>query len=210
MAQSKKTEEAAASAVTAAAADGRTGTVAASEREVAMERLAVRVDELSARMYRLESERAIAHLMYRYIYACDVRKDADLIASFFTEDAVWEGRGNFAEFGTTEGRDAIRQMFIENPTILPFTAHFLSNPIITLSQDLLSGWGEWHTLEAATLRRAAQVWMAAWYDNDFVLENGNWRIKHIRYTDTFVVPYEDGWLKTRYVSPLTLTKMSSL
>ena len=163
------------------------------------------------RLDRIEAERAIAHTMYRYIDACDHSKDASRISSFFTEDAVWEGRGHFSEFGSTIGREAIRQMFVENPKILPFTAHFLANPVIGLSQDGDRGWGEWHVLEACTLKDdAAQVWMAARYDNDFERIGEDWLIRHLRYTDTFVVPYEDGWLKTRYVSPLTLEKIGRL
>jgi hypothetical protein len=176
-----------------------------------LELLGKRFEVVQARLDRLEAERQIAHVMYRYVHACDEIKDAETIASFFTEDAVWEGRGRFEEFGATVGREAIREMFVENPTILPFTAHFLANPVIGLSQEGRDGWGQWHTLEAATLRDgAAQVWIIARYDNDFTLVADDWKIKHIRYTDTCVAPYEEGWLKTRYVSPLTLKKETSL
>ena len=102
-------------------------------------------------------------------------------------------------------------MFVENPIMLPFTAHYLTNPVIGLSMDRTHGWGKWHCLEAATLRdRRAQVWIAAWYDNDFECVDGDWKIKHIRFEDSFVTPFEEGWLKTQYVSPQTLVKQSSL
>ena len=175
------------------------------------ELLGKRLRDLEGRLERLESQRAIAHVMYRYIYACDELKDADRISGLFTDDAIWEGQGHFSEFGKTVGREAIREMFVENPTMLPFTAHFLANPVIGLSQDGRRGWGQWHTLEAATLRDGrAQVWIAAWYDNDFELVDGDWLIKHIRYKDSFVAPYEDGWRNVRYVSPLSLTKLSQM
>ncbi len=173
--------------------------------------ISARFERMEQRLTKLESERSISHLMYRYAYACDELKDADRIASFFTADAMWEGQGNFAEVGTTTGRDAIRDMFVDNPTMLPFTAHFLTNPIIGVSLDGEKGWGQWHTLEAATLRdERAQVWIAARYDNDFRREGGEWKIAHIRYRDTFVTPYEDGWLKTGYVSLSTLVKRTRL
>ena len=102
-------------------------------------------------------------------------------------------------------------MFVENPTVFPMTAHFLTNAIINVGRDGQTAWGQWHTLEAATLRdQRGQVWMAAWYDNDFRRIGDDWLISHVRYSDTFVTPYEDGWLKTRYVSPLTLEKRSYL
>lgn len=178
------------------------------EEEGSMEN---RLAALEERLDRYDSERAISLLMYRYIHACDELKDAKQIASYFTEDATWEGQGNFAEFGRTIGRPAIEQMFIDNPSMLPFTAHFLTNPAIGISCDGSEGWGQWHVLEAATLRdNRAQVWMAAWYENDFVKVGGEWLISHIRYRDSFVVPYEEGWLKTTYVSPITLTKQSKI
>lgn len=169
------------------------------------------VSRLRARVERHDAATRIEQLMYRYIHACDVAKDADLIASMFTEDAKWEGQGNFAEFGVTEGRAAIREMFVDNPRMLPFTAHFLTNATVGVSQDLTNGWGTWHVLEAATLEdHRAQVWMVAWYDNDFVEVDGMWLIKHLRFRDTVVTTYEDGWLKTSYVSPRTFTKISRL
>lgn len=163
------------------------------------------VGRLRARVERHDAIARIERLMYRYIHACDVVKSADLIASMFTEDGKWEGQGNFAEFGITEGRDAIRDMFVENPTMLPFTAHYLTNASIGVAQDLQSGWGQWQVLEAATLRDGVeQVWIGAWYENDFVQVRDEWFIRHVRYRDSFVVPYSSGWLKARYVSPLTL------
>jgi hypothetical protein len=173
--------------------------------------LRARITALEERLWRVEARQAVEHLMYHYIRGCDLLKDATYISSLFTEDAVWEGQGHLAEFGRTVGREEIRQMFVENPTMLPFTAHYLTNAVVTLSLDGTKAYGQWHTLEAATLKGgAAQVWMLAFYDNDFLREGDDWRIRHIRYRDMCVVPYEDGWLKTEYVSPLTLTKLTRL
>ena len=106
-----------------------------------LELLVKRIEQVQARLDRLESERRIAHVMYRYIHACDELKDADVISSLFTEDAIWEGKGRFSEFGQTIGQEAIHEMFVENPIMLPFTAHFLTNPVIGLSMDGTRGWG---------------------------------------------------------------------
>lgn len=166
---------------------------------------------LKRRLDRTESIQRIEQLMYRYIHACDVVKNADLISSMFTEDARWEGQGHFAEFGTTRGRAAIREMFVDNPRMLPFTAHFLTNASVGVSPGLDKGWGTWHVLEAATLAESrAQVWMLAWYDNDFVNVDGVWMIEHLRFRDTVVAPYEEGWLRSTYVSPRTLERITRI
>lgn len=173
--------------------------------------LGKRLEMIENRLNQLDAERAIAQTMYHYIEACDHIKDAERVSSYFTEDGIWEGGGNFAEFGETVGRDAIREMFVGNPVMLPFTMHYLTNPIIGVAMDGQSGWGKWQTLEAATLRdSSAQVWIAARYDNDFRKVGDNWLISHLRFTDVFVAPYEEGWLRSRYVSPLMLVKHTSI
>ncbi len=172
-----------------------------------MDDLRQRLDDLDERLGRVEDERAITHLMYRYIHACDVVRDAEVVSGYFTPDAVWEGQGHLAEFKAA-GRDGIREMFRGNPSMLPFTAHFLTNPVVGLSMDRTKGWGRWHTLEAATLSDGeTAVWMIAYYDNDFVKQGGEWKIAHLRFEDRVICPYEDGWALTRYVSPVTLERL---
>jgi hypothetical protein len=34
------------------------------------------------------------------------------------------------------------------------------------------------------------------YENDYVKEEGKWKILHLRFNDIFLSPYEDGWAKT--------------
>lgn len=80
-----------------------------------------------------------------------------------------------------------------------------------VSEDGNRAFGRWHTLEAATLKdRSTQVWMAAWYENDFMRTDGQWLISHLRYRDRFVCPYEDGWAKVRYISPQTLESLNEV
>jgi hypothetical protein len=34
------------------------------------------------------------------------------------------------------------------------------------------------------------------YENDYIKEDGKWRILHLRFSDIFLTPYEEGWAKT--------------
>jgi hypothetical protein len=166
--------------------------------------------DLARRVARLEAEREISRVLYHYVWLADEVKDADRISACFTKDAVWEGVGDFDEY-LSEGRDQIRDLFRDVPNQLPFTAHWVTNEVIDLANDGEHAHGQWHILEAANLRdNCAQVWMVAWYENDFRRVNGKWLISHLRLVHTFVAPYEEGWLKTRYVSPVTLMKVSRL
>ncbi len=166
--------------------------------------------DLARRIERLESEKEISKLNFKYVWLADVPKDADAIAACFTEDAIWEGVGEFDEYLST-GREEIRQLFLDVPNQLPFTAHFVTNEVIDIAPDGNRAHGQWHILEMATLRdNCAQVWLVAWYENDFERVDGEWLISHVRLVNTFVAPYEEGWLKTKYVSPITLTKISRI
>jgi ketosteroid isomerase-like protein len=173
--------------------------------------LRAKVDQLADRVERLEAIKSVSHLLYRYVYIADKVKDADLIAECFAEDALWEGVGQVSEFKAV-GRREIRDMFHGVfTTYLPFTAHWVTNQVITLSRDGSRAYGQWHILEAANLKdNCAQVWLVAWYDNEFVKVGEDWKISHVRLVETFICPYEEGWLKVKYVSPITLEKISRL
>lgn len=173
-----------------------------------MDDLRGRLDAMERRLERIEAERAIERLMHRYVHAIDVIKDAEVTAGFFATDAVWEGRGNLAAF-RAEGLEEIREMFRGNPSMLPFTAHFLTNPVVDVSADCTEARGRWHALEAATLFDGeTAVWLIAHYDNDFVKQHGEWRIARLRFEDRVICPYEEGWARIRYVSPVTLERVS--
>ena len=69
------------------------------------------LEQLQARLERLEGEAAVRRLMARYMDLCDVPRDSRALqaelAELFAEDAVWEGLGARAgqSFGRHEGRD---------------------------------------------------------------------------------------------------------
>lgn len=167
-----------------------------------------RLEGMERRLARIEAERAVEQLMHRYAHAIDVIKDAEVTAGFFTPDAVWEGRGNLADF-RADGIEEITEMFRANPSMLPFTAHFLTNPVVEVSPGGAEARGRWHALEAATLFDGeTAVWLIALYDNDFARLDGEWKIARIRFEDRVICPYEESWARTRYVSPVTLERVA--
>lgn len=173
-----------------------------------MDDLRERLDGMERRLERIEAARAVERLMHGYVHAIDVIKDAEVTAGFFSPDAVWEGRGNLAEF-RAEGLDEITEMFRANPSMLPFTAHFLTNPVVDVSPAGTEARGRWHALEAATLFDGeTAVWLMALYDNDFAKLDGEWRITRIRFEDRIICPYDEGWARVRYVSPVTLERVA--
>lgn len=166
------------------------------------------LEDVLARLGRLEAERDVCAVMADYLRRVDRREDIDSIGELFTEDAIWEAQGFLAEFGTTQGRSALEEMFAGLPASLSYTAHFATNPSVEVSEDLTSARGSWHTLELATTTTTPveQIVMVAWYENDFALVDGRWRMSHVRFKDTAVFPYTEGWAATRFISALTLER----
>ena len=159
-------------------------------------------NDLARRVARLEAREEIGELMAAYLYLADRDPDADKIADLFSEDAIWEPRGNFAlEQEASHGRETIRALFAALPQTMSFGAHFITNSVVEIADDLETARGRWHTFELLTKENpTVQLAQIAWYDNDFVRVDGRWRIERIRFEDTLSFPFVEGWAETRFVS----------
>lgn len=167
------------------------------------------IEDLRHQVARLQAVHDISTLMAEYARRCDLRENIDAIGELFAEDAVYETQGHLAESPPVVGRAAIVDLFKGLPDLLSFTAHFLANPNVQVGPDGDTARGQWHTLEFATTSTdpSEQLVMVAWYDNDFVRVGSRWVFKRIRFRDTGVFPYSEGWAKVRYVSLSTLERV---
>lgn len=160
------------------------------------------MESLERRVARLEARQQIEAVMAEYLHLADRNPDPDRIAALFCEDAVWEPRGNLAiEQQPTHGREAIRELFGALPQTMSFGAHFITNAVVEIDEEMNTAHGRWHSFELLTKENPQmQVVCLAWYENDFVREGEEWKIKHIRFEDELSFPYLDGWAETRFVS----------
>jgi hypothetical protein len=152
--------------------------------------------ELLQRLDILESEAAIRRLMAEYLDARDLGTESGTsIANLFSADGIWEGVGRLAQvLGSHQGRDAIERRFSAS---LPFSIHFLTNESITVDGN--TAVGTWRYLQS-TLYKGQAVWIGERYHNDFVRVEGQWKFQRVRIDAIFVTPYEDGWVKTPFLS----------
>ena len=152
--------------------------------------------DLLRRLDALESEGAIRRLMSEYQEARDFGTgNGASIANLFTADGIWEGVGQVAKaLGSHQGREAIERRF---SATFPFSVHFLTNESIIVDGDTAGG--TWRYLQT-TVYKGQAVWIAGRYRNDFVRVQGQWKFRHVRIDGIFVTPYEDGWVKTPFLS----------
>jgi ketosteroid isomerase-like protein len=141
------------------------------------------------RLQVLEDVETIKKLIARFAFIWDSH-DAIALSELFTEDAIWEDPG----LGCYEGRDAIISFYKTLPGIVPFTAHYFTQPCIELeAEDLALGrWSTW--CPVATAEGTARV-VCGTEECRFKKVKGEWRIFSLKVSTLFNVAYEEGWGK---------------
>ena len=167
-----------------------------------VEELEQKVTALETKLEVLEDIIAIMDLKGRYLQIADSRQyakdDADRetiatdMANLFTEDAVWDGG---EVFGTHKGRKEIYEYFRQPAWKLAL--HYAMNPQIHVEGNKAHGY--WYFFLPGTTKDNVAAWMGGFYDDEFVKINGRWLVKLVKPTFLFLTPYEDGWVKTRFI-----------
>ena len=152
------------------------------------------LEDLERRIQVLEDMEAIKRLKARYCAYCDNNYDVEGIAALFTADAVWDG----GSFGRYEGREAIRAFFQGAPQLLSFAMHQVMNPVIEVQGERASG--QWYIFEPVTFTDGEQAgWIAGRYEDEYVKVGGEWKYKRLRFFPLFSTPFDQGWVKNRFV-----------
>ena len=145
-----------------------------------------------------ESIRAIKRLQHAYGQYAEFGLWHDL-ADLFSKDAV----GHYPA-GDLVGKDAIAKLFFDqvgqgrlglaDGRLYP---HIVLQPVVTLDPDGRHAHGRWHVFAMLGGLGANASWVGGVYENDYVLENGRWKISELRYFTQFSGAYETGWTNPR-------------
>lgn len=158
------------------------------------------IEELIARLARLEAEGNIRRVMMRYMELCDHmdgETSMDDLGALFAVDAVWAGKGRRygAAFGWHSGRSAITAMlgtYRGPPPHFAMNAHFLSSETIDVAADCRSGTGTWMMLQTSTYADGRSDLRSARLSVAFVVEDALWRIARFETENLFSRPV-DRW-----------------
>ena len=159
--------------------------------------LAQRVAELEARVQGVESLRAIKRLQYAYGHYVEFGLWDDF-ADLFAEDAV-------AHYPAGDlDREAIRALFFDqvggghlglaDKRLYP---HWVLQPVVTLDPGGTTAHGRWHVLTMLGGYEANATWVDGVYENDYVLDDGAWKISELRTYTVFSGAYDAGWTSPR-------------
>ena len=159
------------------------------------------VENLISRIEVLEAEAAIRRIQARYMMLCDTPcpvfpavSDAErieLVLELYSEDAVWEGVGEYYDnqFGRAEGKDELRAHFNrfwsadQDPKLI-LNAHYLTSEQIFVDGDTAEGtWihmQPWLYADGTALLRSSRLF------NAFRKEGDSWLITRTRTENVFI------------------------
>jgi len=171
--------------------------------------LETRVERLQADIERVESVRAIKRLQYAYGHYVEFGLWNDF-ADLFTEDAVTNYQSG------VRGKAAIRKLFFEQVgqgklglaegRIYP---HILFQPVITLAPDGRSAKGRWRILAMLGGYGGSATWYSGVYENEYVLEDGVWKISVLHSEPKVTAAYTAaGWKDSGMHVPFHYTAAS--
>ena len=159
--------------------------------------------ELARRVDVLEAEADIRRIQARYMFLCDTpcpvfppiddAERIERIVDMYTEDAVWEGVGEYydGQFGRAEGKDEIRAHFnrfwaVDQEPKLLLNAHYLTSEQINVDDNEATGlWihmQPWLFSDGTALLRSSRL------NNAFRRRDGEWKITRTRTENVFVAP----------------------
>jgi SnoaL-like protein len=168
--------------------------------------LSPRVLRLEALTERVEAISAIKRLQYAYGHYAELGLWHDF-ADLFADTGI----GHYAQ-GDLD-REGIRSLFVKevgggrvglaDGRIYP---HISMQPVVTLAPDGQSAKGRWHIMAMlgggyGTSSPGAS-WAGGVYENQYIRENGVWKMKDVRYIQQYSGRYENpGWTAAREPAP---------
>ena len=154
------------------------------------------VDDLRLRAGRIQDANDIKRLQRAFGYYMDEALWDEVVA-LFADDATLE----MARDGIYRGKARIREYFFalggggQGLSEGQLNEHYQLMPVITLAEDGMSARGRWRALQLTGEYGEGAYWGEGPYENEYVKEDGVWKISKLQWFQTLVVPYEGGWAR---------------
>jgi SnoaL-like domain len=165
---------------------------AGSKKDLAseVESLKAQVAQLAKQAQSAQDYIAISNLETAYGYYVD-KAQWDQVADLFAKDSTLE----IGLRGVWVGQDRVRAYLHKLPDLKYGTLfnHMQLQPKIDIAPDGSTAKGRWRAIiQVGALKTRAQ-WGEATYENDYVKEDGVWKIKKLHAYFTYYADYYKGW-----------------
>jgi hypothetical protein len=154
----------------------------------------------------------LARVRARAAHVRDTNEIEDLQRTYgyYTDKMLWDDvAGLFADEGTIEigpsgvydGKASIREYLyslsdgVEGPIEGVLYEHMQLQPIVTVAPDQTTARARWRGfMQIGTLGEGSGgQWGEGVYENEYVKQDGVWKIASLHFYPTFIAPYEGGW-----------------
>jgi hypothetical protein len=168
------------------------------------------LEELQARLARLEDIEKIKQLQHIYGYYRDYAEWKKVVDLFAEKDASVE----VADYGVYRGREGVKRFYIDllgcggqKPRPKEILAIvFQLQGVVTVDPSGKSARGRWYGMGMEAIPFTSfcegalhQTWLHGIYENEYVKEDGKWKIKKLHFNLVFRTPFEAGWMKVPVV-----------
>jgi SnoaL-like protein len=167
---------------------------ATSQESLTLDALAQRAAALERDIARLEDHNAVKKLQRIY--------------GFYTDKQLWTQAADlFAANGTIEvggrgvyvGKERVLELLKQNGPEFPQLGRLFDQmqlqPIVHVAPDGQTAKGRWHMFAQEAEHGEYANWGLGVFENDYVKEDGVWKIQNLHLYTTMYTPYTDGWGK---------------
>jgi hypothetical protein len=147
----------------------------------------------------LEDENVIENLQRAYGFYIDKARWTDA-ADLFSDDATFEigghgivsGKAHILEYLTSSSPNGLTRGTLMN--------YLQLQPVVQVAQNGKTAQGRWRFLAETGEWHKSQAWGSGVYENEYIKENGVWKIKKLQATTRFFAPYADGWANGDHIA----------
>ncbi|MCH5643452.1 nuclear transport factor 2 family protein [Gordonia sp. ABSL49_1] len=146
-------------------------------------------DDLARRLQRLEHVEAITQLKYRYWRACDTKDPKGFRSCFIRSGA----RIDYGRLGSFDDAEPMARIFEKvalariDGKFIVYDMHHGMHPDITILDDT-SAHGTWSLrFRQVNTVEATETIMTGDYDDEYVVEDGVWKMSVCRFTEHWAI-----------------------
>jgi hypothetical protein len=162
--------------------------------------LAARLSDLARRVARLVDEGDVANLQHAYGYYLD-RKLWDDVADLFAD----RGTSERGQQGIYVGKNSIRRGLDRfGPAGLragELNDHLQLQTVVTIAPDGTRAYARGVELALAGARGSSGFWREGIFENEYVKEDGTWKIGSLRFYPRVITDYAAGWARDAQPAP---------
>jgi hypothetical protein len=141
----------------------------------------------------LHDEKDIERLQRIFGYYMD-KKLWDQVADLFADDGTFEVGQNGVYVGKASIRHALDQ-FGSGPKEGELFNHMQLQPVIHVAEDGVTAQARWRGFNQAGEYGKRATWGEGVSENEYVKQDGVWKIRKFHFFNSFSTPYEKGWAK---------------